>query len=166
VTWWYAWLLSSAKGKVATTLYTQITAEAAYSLSLLRKQVHSQVEMARILGRHPSTISRELRRSAWRCNGRGYVASRAQANTNEHRCLSSLNSAFSAAEWALDDSVLREDYGPAHVAALFARFAILLMRHETIYRHIGNDKKARGTLLVHLRRANKRIRKRYRAYDS
>ena len=56
-----------------------ITAEEGYALGLLRKQGYSQAEMARALGRHPSAISRELRRNVWRCNGRGYVPSRAQS---------------------------------------------------------------------------------------
>ena len=148
------------------TPYTQITAEERYALSLLRKQGHSQAEMARILGRHPSTISRELRRNVWRCNGRGYVASRAQSYTNERRRRSRRNSQFSAAEWALVESVLREDYSPAQVVGWFGRFNILVISHETIYRHIWQDKKAGGTLHVHLRRASKRIRKRYGSYDS
>ncbi len=148
------------------TPYTQITAEERYALSLLRKQGHTPAEMARILGRHPSTISRELRRTVWRCTGRGYVASRAQSYTNERRRRSRRNSQFSAAEWARVDAVLREDYSPAQVVGWFARFDILIISHETIYRHIWQDKKAGGTLHVHLRRANTRIRKRYGAYDS
>ena len=148
------------------TPYTQITSEERYALSLLRKEGHSQAEMARILGRHPSTISRELRRNVWRCNGRGYVASRAQSYTNERRRRSRRNSQFTAAEWAMVESLLRDDFSPAQVVGWFARFDILVISHETIYRHIWQDKKAGGTLHVHLRRANKRIRKRYGAYDS
>jgi transposase, IS30 family len=148
------------------TPYTQITSEERYALSLLRKQGHTQAEMARMLGRHPSTIGRELRRNVWRCNGRGYVASRAQSYTNERRRRSRRNSQFSPAEWALVESVLREDYSPAQVVGWFARFQILVISHETIYRHIWQDKQAGGTLHVHLRRANKRFRKRYGQYDS
>ena len=148
------------------TPYAQITSEERYALSLLRKEGHSQAAMARILGRHPSTISRELRRNVWRCNGRGYVASRAQSYTNERRRRTRWNSQFSAAEWALVESMLREDFSPAQVVGWFARFDILIISHETIYRHIWKDKKAGGTLHVHLRRANKQIRKRYGAYDS
>ena len=43
---------------------------------------------------------------------------------------------------------------------------MLTISHETMYRHIWQDKKAGGTLHVHLRRANKRFRKRCGAYDS
>ena len=62
--------------------------------------------------------------------------------------------------------MLREDYSPAQVVGWFARFSILVISHETIYRHIWADKRAGGTLHVHLRRANKRFKKRYGAYDS
>jgi transposase, IS30 family len=64
------------------------------------------------------------------------------------------------------ESVLREDFSPAQVVGWFARFQILVISHETIYRHIWQDKQAGETLHVHLRRANKRIRKRYGSYDS
>ena len=148
------------------TPYTQITAEERYALSVLRKQGCTQAEIARALGRHPSTISRELRRNVWRCNGRAYVPSRAQSYTNARRRRSRRNSQFSAAEWAMVESMLREDFSPAQVVGWFGRFDILVISHETIYRHIWKDKKAGGTLHVHLRRANKRIRKRYGAYDS
>lgn len=146
--------------------YRQITSEERYALSLLRKQGHSRAEIARQLGRHPSTITRELRRNVWRCDGRAYVPSRAQSYTNERRRRSRRNSQFSAADWALVESVLREDFSPEQVVGWFARFGILTISHETIYRYIWEDKARGGTLHVHLRRANKRFRKRYGAYDS
>jgi transposase, IS30 family len=134
--------------------YTQITSEERYALSELRKQGCTQAEIARALGRHRRTISRELRRNAWRCTARAYVASRSQSYTNERRRRSRRNSQFSAAEWALVDAVLREDFSPAQVVGWFARFDTLVISHETIYWHIWTDKAAGGTLHVHLRRAN------------
>ena len=44
--------------------YHQLTSGERYALSALRKQGKSNAEIARALGRHPSTISRELRRNA------------------------------------------------------------------------------------------------------
>ena len=57
--------------------YTQITAEERYMVVLMRKQGDTCREIARMLGRAPSTISREVRRNVWRVDGRSYWAQRA-----------------------------------------------------------------------------------------
>ena len=41
--------------------YTQLTRDERYQIYALRKAGHSQKEIAEVLGRSPSTISRELR---------------------------------------------------------------------------------------------------------
>ena len=146
--------------------YAQITPHERYALSLLRRQGYTQAAIARVLCRHPSTIGRALRRNVWREDGRTYRPRKAQSYTNQRRRVSRRNSQFSAADWALVESVLREDFSPAQVVGWFTRFRILTISHETIYRYIGEDKKRGGTLHGHLRRANKRVRKRYGAYDS
>jgi IS30 family transposase len=45
------------------TRYHQLTSGERYALSALRRQGCSQAEIARTLGRHPSTISREIQRN-------------------------------------------------------------------------------------------------------
>ena len=132
----YARLRFSARRTEALLPYNQITADERYALGLMRKQGYSQAEMARALHRHPSTISRELRRNVWRCNGRGYVPSRSQSYTIERRRRLPRNSLFSPAEWALVELMLREDDSPTQVVGWCARFEILTISHETIHRHI------------------------------
>jgi IS30 family transposase len=146
--------------------YAQITPHERYAISLLRKQGLRAAEIARQLGRHRSTIGREVRRNAWREDGRTYRAFKAQGYTNRRRRNSRRNAQFGAADWALVESVLREDFSPEQVVGWFARFRILTISHETIYRYIWLDMKRGGSLHVHLRRANKPFRKRYGAYDS
>lgn len=146
--------------------YCQITSEERYCLSLLRKQGLSQAAIARVMGRDRSTISREVRRNRWREDGRCYVPRLADMYARVRRGRSRRNSQFSAAEWATVESVLRQDWSPEQVVGWFARFKILAISHETIYRHIWFDKRRGGTLHMHLRRANKLRRKRYGAYDS
>ena len=145
--------------------YTQITPHERYALSLFRRQGYTQAAIARALRRHPSTISRELRRNVWREDGRTYRPGKAQSYTNHRRRISRRNAQFAAAEWALMDAVLREDFSPEQVVGWFTRFKILAISHETIYRHIWTDTQRGGSLHIHLRRANKRFRKRYGAYD-
>ena len=146
--------------------YTQITPHERYALSTLRQLGYTGRAIARILDRSPSTISREVRRNAWRQDGRSYVPRKAQSCTNERRRVSRRNSQFSATDWALVESVLREDFSPEQVVGWCTRVKILAISHETIYRYIWEDKERGGTLHVQLRRANKRFRKRYGAYDS
>ena len=146
--------------------YIQITSAERYAISLMRKRGHTQAEIARLLNRHPSTISRELRRNVWRTDGRSYWAERADQYARGRRWLSRRNSQFSAVDWATVECVLREDLSPEQVAGWFQRFDILAISHETIYRHIWKDKAHGGTLHTHLRCAQKQLRKRYGAYDS
>lgn len=64
------------------------------------------------------------------------------------------------------DGLLCDDWSPEQIAGWYARFHLLRIRHETIYRHIWADKRNGGALHTHLRRANKVRRKRYAHYDS
>lgn len=146
--------------------YTQITLEERYAISALRRLKYSCAEIARELGRDPSTISREVRRNAWRTDGRTYWVDRAQSYTNERRRVSRRNTQFTAEEWAFVEDLLREDWSPEQIVGWCARFKILAISHETIYRHIHADRANGGTLYTHLRVMTKNLRKRYGTYDS
>ena len=134
-------------------------------LSALRRQGCNQSEIARSLGRHRSTVCREVRRNSTRADGH-YRAFTAQERTNGRRSRSRRNSRFSAEDFALIDELLRRQWSPERVAGHLRRAGRLLISHETIYRHVRRDKKEGGTLHTHLRGARKRRRKRYGAYDS
>jgi IS30 family transposase len=43
--------------------YTQLTQEQRYQIYALLKMDHTQIEIAKVIGVHKSTISRELRRN-------------------------------------------------------------------------------------------------------
>lgn len=145
--------------------YRQLSPEERYMLAALRRQGLNQAEIARSLGRHRSTVCRELRRNSTSADGR-YRAFTAQERTNGRRSRSRRNSRFTAEDFASVDDLLRRQWSPEQVAGHLARAGRLSISHETIYRHVWRDKKYGGLLYTHLRGARKRRRKRYGAYDS
>lgn len=146
--------------------YTQITLEERYAISALRKLGYSCAAIARELGRAPSTISREVRRNAWRTDGRSYWVDKAQSYTNERRRASRRNTRFTPEDWAFVEHWIREDWSPEQIVGFHARFGIPTPSHESIYRHIHADRERGGTLYTHLRVMTKHLRKRYGTYDS
>jgi transposase, IS30 family len=145
--------------------YHQLTSGERYMLSALRKQGLSQAAIARQLGRAPSTISRELRRNACPTDGH-YRPSKADSRTRNRRSHSRRNARFNASHFAIVDRYLRQCWSPEQIAGHLRLQQILLISHETIYRHIWADKATGGDLCRYLRGASKQRRKRYRAYDS
>ena len=145
--------------------YRQLTSEERYMLAALRRQGLNQSEIARSMGRHRSTVCREVRRNSTRADGH-YRAFTAQERTNGRRSRSRRNQRFSAEDFALVEGLLCRQWSPEQVAGYLRRTGQLAISHETIYRHVWRDKKQGGTLHTHLRGSRKRRRKRYGAYDS
>ena len=63
-------------------MYAQLTQVERYQISALLKAGHNQTEISMILGRHKSTISREIRRNT---GLRGYRPKQAQRLAEERR---------------------------------------------------------------------------------
>ena len=145
--------------------YHQLTPEERYMLAAFRRQGLNQSQIARELGRHRSTVGREVRRNSTRADGH-YRAFTAQERTNGRRSRSRRHQRFSAADFALVDDLLCRQWSPEQVAGHLRRTGLLLISHETIYRHVWRDKREGGLLYTHLRGSSKRRRKRYGAYDS
>ena len=141
--------------------YHQITAEERYMISALRRQGLNQSEIARALGRHRSSISRELRRnqSAWDGGYRPFVAShRARARRSRSR----RNRHFTKRDFQRVTQLLQEDWSPEQVSGRLYEDGVLSMSHETIDRYIWHDKRRGGTVYTHLRCAQKQRRKRHK----
>ena len=100
--------------------YRQITFEERYTLGLLRRQGLSSATIACILGRHRSTVVREIRRNRARSDGR-YRAQLADWYARGRRSRSRRNRRFSAAEWARVEALLRKDWSPEQVAGWLRR---------------------------------------------
>jgi transposase, IS30 family len=146
-------------------MYTQITAAERYILARLRQHHVPMAAIARLLGRHRSTLYREVRRNATHHDG-GYRVELADSYARTRRAHSRRNQRFASADWAQVHAQLRELWSPEQIAGRFRHEHQLRISHETIYRHIWADKRAGGTLHTHLRGHPKLCRKRYGHYDS
>jgi len=145
--------------------YCQLTSAERYMLAALRRQGLNQSEIARALGRHRSTVCREVSRNSTRADGR-YRAFTAQERTNGRRSRSRRNQRFTPQDFTVVDELLCRQWSPEQVSGHLGRLGHLCISHETIYRHIWRDKRAGGLLYTHLRGARKQRRKRYGSYDS
>ena len=112
------------------------------------------------MGRHPSTISRELRRNAARHDG-GYRAFPAQERTNARRSRTHHWSKLTSKQWMLVEELLREGLSPDQISGRLRRDGKLRISHEAIYQHVWADKHAGGFLHLYLRQRTRRRRKRY-----
>lgn len=146
-------------------MYRQITSEERYRISALRSEGFCPAAMGRRLGRHRSTISRELHRNSSPWDG-SYRPSKAQEQANGRRSRSRRNRRFDARDWELVETLLRQDWSPEQVAGSLQKSGDLSISHETIYRYVWADRALGGDVYRHLRCATKRRRKRYARYDS
>ena len=144
--------------------YRQITRDERYTMSLCRAQGMKPREIADFIGRHRSTIYRELARN--RSPDGSYRYTKAQEMTNGRRCRSRQVRRIGPAELGVVEQYIREDFSPEQVSGYLRKEGILSISHETIYRHIWEDKRCGGDLHRHLRGSQKKRRKRYGRYDS
>ena len=144
--------------------YHQLIRDERYTIARLREKRLCPAQIARVLGRHRSTISREIRRNL-ASNGR-YQVQRAQEMTNGRRRRSRRNLRFSQRQWTLVKKYLRLLWSPEQIANTLKKHGILNISHETIYQYVLRDKAGGGKLFRCLRGANKQRRKRLNIYES
>lgn len=145
--------------------YQHLSLEERCLFTAWRMEGVGMVEIARRLGRHRSTLWRELGRNRSRHDG-GYRVHQAQERTRARRSRSRRNQRFGREQLGTVEALLREEWSPEQIAGTLGREGTLRISHETIYRHVWKDKRQGGTLYQHLRIACRTRRKRYGRYDS
>lgn len=142
--------------------YTQLTEGERYQIYGLLKEGFSQKAIARNLERHPSTISRELKRNK---GLRGYRHQQANRFAMERRCYAKKHIKLTDEVQSWIRTLIEQDLSPEQVSNYLEMHRGLRLHHETIYQFIYRDKGHGGELHKHLRIANKPYRKRYGKYD-
>ncbi len=146
--------------------YTHLTSEERYTFSTMRKQGQPLSSIAKALGRHRSTLYRELKRNCCLNTDGHYRPSKAQYRALARRSKLRQYSHFTEVQYAPVKKLIREKWSPEQIAGSLSSLGLKAMSHETIYKFIWADKTNGGNLWTHLRQSTKQRRKRYKAYDS
>jgi len=138
--------------------YHHLTAEERAQIYALKKQGIKQKDIAKNIGKSEACISNELKRNK---GDRGYRHQQAQKKATERRNKASKSGIkMSGKTEKLVLSLIREDWSPEQIAGWMSKEHGLKISHETIYKHIWQDKKSGGTLFKHLRHHGKKYNKR------
>lgn len=140
--------------------YNQITQEERYQIYALLKAGNNQTEIAMILSRHKSTISREIRRNT---GLRGYRPQQAQRLADQRKDDKACPR-IGYTIWADVVRLIRQEWSPEQVSLWLKAEHNICVSHEWIYHYILHDKLSGGDLYRHLR-CQKQRRKRYGSYN-
>ena len=152
-----------------TKNYSQLTFEQRYQIEALKKAGIKQCEIAKIIGVHKSTVSRELKRNVPK-RGTGakvYVAQKAQSKTdNRHKIKPKMVLFTTVLKEEVFKKMTIERWSPELISAQWKKDKKKGVSHETIYKFlwitkIGNKKKDEKFKLLHkFLKHGKRRRKR------
>jgi IS30 family transposase len=139
--------------------YKQLTCKQRYQIYVLLQVQQTQNEIAKMVGIHTSTVSRELRRNRGR---RGYRPKQAHRLALSRR--NKTKKSITEDTWKQIEGLIRIEWSPEQISGRMTLQGDRSISHEWIYQHILRDKEHGGELYKHLRCQKKR-RKRYGAYE-
>lgn len=142
--------------------YHQLTENERYQIYVMKKAGHRQNEISDLLGRSPSTISRELQRNQ---GLRGYRPKQAQQLSIARRREASKAIKVTEEVWDWIVRLIEQELSPQQAVDYLDNHKNISLHHETVYQRIYTDKAQGGALYKHLRIASKPYRKRYGYYD-
>ena len=139
--------------------YHHVTQDIRSQIYALKSTGTSLRKIATIVGKHASSISREIARNT---GGRGYRYKQADIKAIERRAKASktpkkLTPSLIA---IIEVKILNEEWSPDQIAGRLKKEGIANISHESIYQHIWKDKRTGGTLYKHLRYNGKKYNKR------
>jgi transposase, IS30 family len=143
--------------------YKQLTHEQRYHIYALRKAGKTLAQIAKELKRDKSTISRELRRNKGR---RGYQPNRAHEKSTCRRLTARKHVKLDQTLIAMIVEKIKEDWSPEQISGTFKKNKVANISTKSIYSLISLDKNNGGKLHTHLRRSNKKRKKKYGSKDA
>jgi IS30 family transposase len=133
--------------------YQQLTLDERYQIQALRKQQMSAAEISRRLGRHRSTITRELERNSTQLRATPgevcfYAATQAQQRAATRRtCKGRGQRRITGALQQSVEQKLRLAWSPQQVSGRLWLEQGIRLSHETIYQHVLRDSEEQAGML-------------------
>jgi IS30 family transposase len=139
--------------------YLHLTCEQRCQIFALLKSGHTQAHIARQIGVDPSTISRELARNSG-ASGYRFGQAHEAASGRRHAASSTPRKMTPEVVAVVEEKLTQEQWSPEQISGRLAQEGVATISHESIYRHVWNDKKDGGNLYLHLRHSGKKYNKR------
>jgi IS30 family transposase len=128
----------------------------------LKKSGHNQSEIAKEIGVHRSTVSRELTRNISKLVGSwSYKPDYANTYAEERKKYKPKCVKMTLALKNKIINMVKQEWSPEQISGYAKKHKLFSISHETIYRFILRDKKQGGDLYLSLRHQHKKYRKRY-----
>lgn len=139
-------------------MYQHFTQEERYEIYEKLAEKLPKSEIASGVGKHISSIYREIKRNK---GLKGYRPKQANDKAAVRQATKPRKVYFTDAIRSQVEAWIRQDFSPEQIVGRAQREGIPMVSHERIYQHIWEDKRAGGTLYEHLRHIPKKYRKRY-----
>ena len=132
--------------------YKHLTMEERYQIQAYKKAGFNQVEIAKEVAVHKSTISRELKRNGSKIYKRYSAQTADKVSTNRRRYASKIsNKKMTKDIIMLIVKYIEDDFSPEQTSATLKIRNGVEISHVRIYQHIREDKLKGGDLHTHLR---------------
>jgi len=144
--------------------FRQITEDERYTISRMKVSGHTLTQIAQSIGKHKSSISRELKRN--RSPDGSYRPDHAAGHARVMLSRSRKKPQYSKQIFQNVERQLKQQWAPEQISLIFRKMNLSEISYSTIYRYIKLDKKNGGLLHTNLRQYRKWRRKKNGSPDS
>ena len=148
--------------------YHHLTRDQRCQIDILLKRGDSKVKIAKILGVHPSTICREIKKNSAKKRETAQMLYKFEdahkKASRKRREASARPSKMTAQTKSIIIEKINLQWSPDQISGWLRINNIIMLSHETIYKMIYKDKRKCGALYKNLRRRGKKYQKRGSRY--
>lgn len=144
---------------------SHLTEHQRYTISTMLENGYKQIEIATIINKDKSVVSREIKRNRDKRSGK-YKHDLANRKYLHRQKIKHKHKRFTADVKKDIEALIRKDYSPDQVVGTLKKENKQTVSVERIYQHIWQDKKQKGSLYTHLRNQGRKYRKRGSSKDN